>query len=156
MATPNDNCNFVNNEESGKNTDNYKQHNQTDLYKILGIEQDATQEEIKQKYNELLLLCHPDKGGDPQEFRDLQIAYKILSNPTNREIYTKSLSSTFVDITKEYRDPLTGKYRDIGYEITLDDFTKGTSIEEKHEKRQQFMKKFDESRTQEERQFIDN
>src|SRR5579872_5428260 len=90
-----------------------KKHKQADLYSILQVSQSASQEEIKSKYTELLLIYHPDKNGDPQKFRDLQIAYKILSNPKNREIYTKSLSSTFGDITQEYRDPETGQYKDI-------------------------------------------
>jgi len=34
---------------------------QTDLYEILGVDQHATQEEIKRNYNELVLLYHPIK-----------------------------------------------------------------------------------------------
>ena len=60
-------------------------HNQTDLYMILGVDRNATQEEIKKSYNELVLLHHPDKGGNAKKFKDLQIAYKILSNEKNRD-----------------------------------------------------------------------
>lgn len=133
----------------------YKQNTQNDLYAILEVSLDSSQEEIKSKYNELLLLHHPDKGGDAQKFKDLKIAYKILSNPKNREIYTKSLSSTFIDITKEYRDANTGKYCDIGYEINLEDFTRGSN-EDKKDKRQQFMKKFDENRNENEKRLFDD
>ncbi len=135
--------------------DGCKKHKQTDLYEILGVPRDATPEMIKEKYTELILLYHPDKGGDPQQFRDLQVAYKILSNPKNREIYTKSLSSTFTDITQEYRDPQTGQYKDIGYEISLDDFTRAETDEEREAKKAEFMLKFDNNRTSEEKQLID-
>lgn len=137
-------------------TEACKKHKQTDLYEILGVDRDATPDMIKTKYTELLLLYHPDKGGDPQQFRDLQVAYKILSNPKNREIYTKSLSSTFTDITQEYRDPATGQYKDIGYEISLDDFTRASTQEEKEAKKVEFMKKFDDNRNSAEKQLINH
>lgn len=132
----------------------YKQHNQTDLYAILGVTTEATQEEIKMKYNEMVLLYHPDKGGDAQKFKDLKVAYKILSNPKNREIYTKSLSSTFIDITQEYRDAQTGHYKDVGYEINLEDFTRGSNEEQK-EKRERFMKQFEKNRQDAEKKIIE-
>jgi curved DNA-binding protein CbpA len=142
------------NQQTDLSTEACKKHKQTDLYEILGVSRDATQEMIKEKYTELILLHHPDKGGDPQQFRDLQVAYKILSNPKNRDIYTKSLSSTFTDITGEYRDPVTGQYKDIGYEISLDDFTRAETDEDKEARKAEFMKKFDDSRTNDEKKLI--
>jgi curved DNA-binding protein CbpA len=162
--------NFV---ESTKVDDKYDQHNQTDLYSVLQLDKDATEDQIKEKYNELLLLYHPDKGGDPQKFKDLKAAYKILSDPKKREVYNKSLSSTFDDITQEYRDAETGKIKDIGYERAEDDFTRvelteeekaGLSAKEikqliekkKDEQQQKFMDDFEKSRTAEEKQFMDD
>ena len=40
--------------------------NNTLLYDIMGIKQDATQEEIKKAYRKLALLKHPDKNPDDQ------------------------------------------------------------------------------------------
>ena len=134
---------------------NDQQQTQTDFYVILGVNREASQEQIKSKYNELLLLHHPDKGGDPKKFKDLQIAYKILSNPRNREIYTQSLSSTFIDITEKYRDKKTGKYKDIGYQVNDNDFTRG-SVEEIDRKKCEFMKKFDENRDENEKKIFDD
>ena len=142
------------NQEFDKKMDDYEQNNQTDLYHVLGLEQDATQEEIKQKYNELLLLYHPDKGGDPQKFKDLKIAYKILSDPSSRDVYNKSLSSTYDDITKQYRDE-SGKHVDLGYQKHENDFAKKTlNDEQKQAQKDEFMNKFDQLRTDEEKQLL--
>ena len=101
-------------------------HVQTDLYEVLGVDRNATQDEIKEHYNELVLIYHPDKGGDAKKFRNLQVAYKILSNEKNREIYTKSLSSTFMDLTAEYRDQ---KHRDLASQCVVNDAGNGRQSE---------------------------
>jgi len=35
------------------------------------------------------LKKHPDRGGDPDEFKELQAAYEVLSNEEKRKIYDK-------------------------------------------------------------------
>lgn len=130
------------------------EHIQMDLYEILGVNRNATQDEIKKNYNELVLLYHPDKGGDAKKFKDLQVAYKVLSNEKNREIYTKSLSSTYEDIITEYRDTTTGVHKSLGYDVSGEDFTKGTTEEEKVLKKDSFMNKFDEIRSQQEKELL--
>uniref|UniRef100_A0A6C0BLE4 J domain-containing protein n=1 Tax=viral metagenome TaxID=1070528 RepID=A0A6C0BLE4_9ZZZZ len=112
---------------------------EVDFYAILGVPEKATQEEIKRNYNELVLVHHPDKGGDPQKFKQLQLAYKILSNPKTRQLYTQSLSSTYQDLTSEYR---RGSSVGLQYDRTADDFTVGQTDEEKEQKKTQFMQKF--------------
>ena len=32
---------------------------------------------------------HPDKGGDPDKFKDITQAYEVLSNPEKRDLYDK-------------------------------------------------------------------
>lgn len=128
---------------------------ETDLYEILGLAQDASQEDIKKSYNELVLLYHPDKGGDAKKFKDLQIAYKILSNEKSRELYTKSLSATFEEIANKYRDSATGKHQALNYEESANDFTKG-SPEEKNKKKESFMQDFDAQRGQKEKELMES
>jgi DnaJ family protein A protein 2 len=59
------------------------------LYEGLGVEKNASQDEIKKAYRKLAVKHHPDKGGDPEKFKDINAAYEILGNPEKREIYDK-------------------------------------------------------------------
>jgi DnaJ-class molecular chaperone len=50
-------------------------------YQTLGINRDATPDEIKRAYRKLASQHHPDKGGDKTRFQDIQAAYEALTNP---------------------------------------------------------------------------
>lgn len=56
-----------------------------DPYEILGIDRDATPEDIKTAYRKKALIHHPDKGGDEEQFKKLHLAYKALSEPNNTQ-----------------------------------------------------------------------
>ena len=49
-----------------------------DPFKVLGLKRSASDEDIKTKYRELILVHHPDKGGDHDEFLKVQQAYDFL------------------------------------------------------------------------------
>lgn len=59
------------------------------LYKILGVSQDASLDDLKQAYRKLAMQHHPDRGGDKIEFTQIAAAYSILSNPDKRAYYDK-------------------------------------------------------------------
>lgn len=62
-------------------------------YTVLGIDKNATLEDIKKAYKKLALQYHPDKnGGDSQLFKRINEAYQILSDPTKRQDYDNSLN----------------------------------------------------------------
>ena len=61
-------------------------------YETLGINHNATQDEIKKSYRKLALDYHPDRNGDfssTQKFAEIQQAYQTLSNVQKRKIYDK-------------------------------------------------------------------
>jgi DnaJ-class molecular chaperone len=47
-------------------------------YVILGIEKTATQEQIKTAWRKLVLIHHPDKGGDRKQFEKVMAAFSTL------------------------------------------------------------------------------
>jgi DnaJ-class molecular chaperone len=62
-----------------------------DYYSILGVNQSATQEEIKKAYRKLALKWHPDKNPNnleaETEFKKISEAYSILGEVTKRKEY---------------------------------------------------------------------
>lgn len=60
---------------------------QTELYDILELKPDCSQEDIKKAYRKLAKIHHPDKGGDEDYFKKVQSAYEVLSDPVKRQMY---------------------------------------------------------------------
>jgi DnaJ-class molecular chaperone len=58
-----------------------------DHYSTLGVDRNASPDEIKRAYRKLASQHHPDKGGDKAKFQDIQAAYDTLSNPDKRAQY---------------------------------------------------------------------
>ena len=58
-----------------------------DHYQTLGVTPQSDKAEIKQSFRKLASKHHPDKGGDPEEFKKIQQAYEVLSDPDKRQQY---------------------------------------------------------------------
>lgn len=59
-----------------------------DYYNILGLEKDASKDDIKKAFRTLAHKYHPDKkGGDEAKFKEINEAYSILSDDTKRKQY---------------------------------------------------------------------
>jgi DnaJ family protein C protein 7 len=61
-----------------------KKAQRKDYYKILGIEKDATEQQIKKAYRKLAIVHHPDKNPGDEEaaerFKEIQEAHETLSD----------------------------------------------------------------------------
>jgi len=60
-----------------------------DYYKTLGVEKTATAEEVKAAFRRLALEHHPDRGGNPEKFKEANEAYQVLSDAAKRSQYDR-------------------------------------------------------------------
>lgn len=59
----------------------------TDHYQTLGLQPNATVDQIKKAYRSLAMKHHPDRGGDQAKFKDISVAYDTLSDQNKRAEY---------------------------------------------------------------------
>ena len=77
----------------------------TDYYKILGVSQNATSEEIRQAYRQKAKILHPDVNSNPDaklSFQILSEAYQVLRNSDKKRWY---------DFKLKYPSSVATKYR---------------------------------------------
>lgn len=71
-----------------------------DYYKILGLNKNATFDDIKRAYRKLAHQYHPDKqGGDEKKFKEVNEAYQVLSNKEKRAAYDRFGTADFPGFT---------------------------------------------------------
>lgn len=58
-----------------------------DYYSVLGVDKNATDNDIKRAYRRLASQHHPDKGGDKSRFQEVQEAYSVLGDTEQRKRY---------------------------------------------------------------------
>jgi DnaJ family protein A protein 2 len=105
----------------------------------LGVDKKATTEEIRKAFRKKALKEHPDKGGDPDKFKEVTAAYEVLSNPEKRQLYDDygeegvknggppggsgglgDLFSMFTGQGKKASGPRKGKPKLIELDVTLE------------------------------------
>ncbi|NWV46167.1 DNJB8 protein, partial [Daphoenositta chrysoptera] len=70
-----------------------------DYYKVLGVQKEASRDDIRKSYHKLALKWHPDKNPRNKEeaekrFKEIIEAYETLSDPEKRLVYDKSVEET--------------------------------------------------------------
>jgi len=60
-----------------------------DPYKILGVDRNTDEKELKKAYKAKAMKYHPDRGGDENKFKELNEAYDILKDPQKKAAYDR-------------------------------------------------------------------
>src|SRR3954471_21360226 len=62
-----------------------------DYYEVLGVNKDASEDEIKKSYRKLAMKHHPDRNPDnpkaEEHFKEAKEAYEILTDANKRAAY---------------------------------------------------------------------
>lgn len=64
-----------------------KNSSDKDYYDLLGIDEDASQDDIDRAYKSQARIYHPDSGGTEEEMKLLNEAHDILGDPDRRKEY---------------------------------------------------------------------
>ena len=122
-----------------------------DYYSTLGINRGASPEEIKKAYKKMAMQHHPDRGGDEQKFKEVEEAYRTLSDPQKKQMFdmgmdpnrsqsyrqgspfefhfgTGNMDDIFANFGFGMRPGRGNKNLSITIDITLEDVLKGRTI----------------------------
>lgn len=94
-----------------------------DYYKTMGVDRDASQDEIKRAYRKLARKYHPDVSSESDaeaRFQELQEAYEVLKDPEKRAAYDQ-LGANWRE-GQDFRPPPGW---DSGFEFSGGGFTRG-------------------------------
>ena len=58
-----------------------------DYYDTLGIDKNASENDIKKAFKKLAAKYHPDAGGDETKFKEINEAYQTLNDPQKKQMY---------------------------------------------------------------------
>lgn len=113
----------------------------SDALRIFGFKEDKVPDKktIRKKYLLLSRKCHPDKGGDPAKFKELQQAYSILKDDEDedqhlggrneRDVFFDGIFGGFTDIFSNFQKNIPKKQTVKKARLTVEEFFKGTTRE---------------------------
>lgn len=88
-----------------------------DPYEVLGIDKNATEDEVRKAYRLLAMKYHPDQnGGDKtctEKFKEISDAYEILNDPDKKSRYDRYGTSEFNSSPFSQGKPFTSVFDDM-------------------------------------------
>ena len=99
-----------------------------DYYEVLGVQKNASKEDIKNVYRKLALQYHPDRNKEPgaeEKFKEISEAYAVLSDDEKRKHYDtyghvgaeEAFRGSEANFEEIFRDMGFGGFRDIFEQI---------------------------------------
>ena len=79
-------------------------------YRILGVEPDVDISTIRRAFRVLAKHHHPDAGGDEELFKQIGIAFYVLSDPQSREEYDKLMHFREEEPNRRLREEIVPDY----------------------------------------------
>ena len=96
------------------------------ILKIFNLDHNYNEESLKKSFLKLAMVYHPDKGGDPENFKKIQSAYKILlkklSEKDNHKIHNQFKNESQSYISQQQNDNLVNV--DLSKDFNNDKFNK--------------------------------
>jgi curved DNA-binding protein len=122
-----------------------------DYYSTLGVGRGASADEIKKAYKKMAMKHHPDRGGDEKKFKEIEEAYRTLSDPQKKQMFdmgmdpnrgqsfrqgspfefhfgTGNMDDLFANFGFGMRPGRGNKNLSINVDITLEDVLNGKTI----------------------------
>ncbi|XP_039000212.1 chaperone protein dnaJ 6-like isoform X2 [Hibiscus syriacus] len=112
----------VSRDEEEEEVENHCSSNKKSLYEVLGVDETASQQEIKKAYYKLALRLHPDKNPGDEEakekFQQLQKVISILGDEEKRAVYDQTGCIDDADLAGNVVENLKAFFRAMYKKVT--------------------------------------
>ena len=92
----------------------------SNLYDVLGVDKNATEEELKLAYRKAAKENHTDKGGDNDKMILVNKAYDVLKNPKKKEHYDKTGETEMHGFDKRFAEVINTIFIKIISEVDVE------------------------------------